>query len=274
METMNGSAMIVLMVFLFLAVVVPLSRRRSQLGARRARQLPPQQWGQHPQPQPWAYQPHPGQPGVPPFAAALRATDEDITTFGDELRDLDLEVVGHTLDEAARQDYQRALDAYEHAKESLARVRAPQEIQHVTSILEDGRYAITCVKARVAGQPLPAKRPPCFFNPAHGPSAQNVFWAPPGGSPREIPACAADAERVLAGADPHIRTVAHGAARLPYWQDAAYAPYAQGYYSSWQADKLVRGLAVGTVVFAGLSMLPHLAQGIGEIVEEIFDDLD
>ncbi|MDO4783830.1 MAG: hypothetical protein Q3997_01885 [Propionibacteriaceae bacterium] len=273
---MNSGLLLLLMVLLVLAVVLPLTRRNKQIRAQRARQLPPQQWGQHPQPQQWAYQPPPppGWGAAPPFAAALRATDEDITTFGDELRGLDLEVAGHTLDEAARQDYQRALDAYEHAKESLARVRSPQEIRHVTSILEDGRYAITCVKARVAGQPLPVKRPPCFFNPAHGPSAQNVSWAPPGGIPREIPACAADAERVLAGADPHIRTVGHGAARLPYWQDAAYAPYAQGYYSSWQADKLVRGLAVGTAVFAGLSILPHLAQGIGEIVEDILDDLD
>ena len=36
--------------------------------------------------------------------------------------------------------------------------RAPQEIRHVTSILEDGRYAVACVKARVAGAPLPVKR--------------------------------------------------------------------------------------------------------------------
>ena len=44
--------------------------------------------------------------------------------------------------------------------------------------------------------PLPAKRPPCFFNPAHGPSSQNVEWAPPGGVARDVPACPADAERV------------------------------------------------------------------------------
>ena len=271
MEAMISPAIVlVLSVVIALVLAVSLSFGASQIRAKKARQLasPRQAWA-HRAPPPPGHQPR------SPLEAALRATDEDITTFGDELRNLDLEVVGHTLDEAASQDYQRALDAYEHAKEALPRVRAPQEIRHVTSILEDGRYAVACVKARVAGAPLPVKRPPCFFNPAHGPSTQTVWWAPPGGSAREIPACAADAERVLAGAEPHIRTVAHGPARLPYWQDAAYAPYVQGYYSSWQTDKVVRGLAVGTAVLAaGLSLLPHLAEGLSEAVEDILDEFD
>lgn len=227
--------------------------RRDEIGIGR-----PQRWAQSSQ--------------LPDSSAVIRAANDDITTFGDELRDLDLEVVGYSLDEPTRQDYQRALDAYEHAKESLAQVRSAHEISHVTSILEDGRYAIACVKARVAGDPLPVKRPPCFFNPAHGPSTQNVMWAPPGGSTREIPACAADAERVLAGADPYIRTVASGPRRVPYWQEESYAPYAQGYFGNWKTDQVVRGLAVGTAVFASLGILPHLMKGIGDVVEELFDD--
>ncbi|MFP5283125.1 MAG: hypothetical protein ACLGIF_06720, partial [Actinomycetes bacterium] len=123
------------------------------------------------------------------LSTSKRAADEDVTKFGEELQRLDSEVAGHALDEAMQQDYQRALDAYEDAKTSLDAVRKPDEIRHVTEILEDGRYAVACVKARIAGDPLPAKRPPCFFNPAHGPSSRNVSWAPPGGAPRDVPAC-------------------------------------------------------------------------------------
>lgn len=197
--------------------------------------------------------------------ASRRAADEDVTRFGEELQRLDADVAGHPLDEAMRQDYERALDAYEHAKGSLAAVTAPQEIRYVTEILEEGRYAVACVKARVAGAPLPAKRPPCFFNPAHGPSSQNVDWAPAGGSVRSVPACPADAERVLAGADPYIRTVQVGPRRVPYWQGGEeYAPWAEGYYTHWRGSSLIRDIAVGALVFQGIAALPHLAHGLGD----------
>ncbi|QGN35198.1 hypothetical protein [Microlunatus sp. Gsoil 973] len=208
------------------------------------------------------------------LATSKRAADEDVTKFGEELQRLDVDVAGRPLDEAMQQDYQRALDAYEDAKTSLAAVRRPEEIRHVTEILEDGRYAIACVKARVANQPLPQKRPPCFFNPAHGPSAQNVQWAPPGGSVRDVPACAADAERVLAGADPYIRTVQMGARRVPYWEGGpAYAPWAQGYYNSWRGSDMLTGMMVGGLLFGGMNsmggLFSGLGQGIGAIGEGI-----
>ncbi|GAA1389278.1 hypothetical protein [Luteococcus peritonei] len=199
------------------------------------------------------------------LTTSRRAADEDVTRFGEELQRLDTEVAGHPLDTAMRQDYERALDAYENAKSSLDAVTKPDEIRHVTEILEDGRYAIACVNARVAGEPLPQKRPPCFFNPAHGPSTQNVEWTPPGGAPRDIPACAADAERVLAGADPYIRTVQVGAQRVPYWQGGpAYAPWAQGYYTGWQGSNLIRDIAIGSMIFHGMSGLPYMMDGMGE----------
>ncbi|HIW30608.1 MAG TPA: hypothetical protein H9987_11465, partial [Candidatus Luteococcus avicola] len=150
-------------------------------------------------------------------AASRKMADEDVTKFGEELQRLDSAVAGHPLDAAMRQDYERALDAYEDAKRSLEAVTKPEQVSHVTEILEDGRYAIACVNARVEGRPLPQKRPPCFFNPAHGPSTENVDWAPAGGATQSVPACAADAERVKAGADPVIRTVQNGSRRVPYY---------------------------------------------------------
>ena len=187
------------------------------------------------------------------LTTSKRAAEEDVTKFGEELQRLDVDVAGHPLDEPMQQDYQRALDAYDNAKSSLDAVKQPDEIKHVTEILEDGRYAVACVKARVAGDPLPAKRPPCFFNPAHGPSSQNVEWAPPGGVLRDVPACPADAERVLAGADPYIRTVQVGAQRVPYWEGGqAYAPWAQGYYSRWSGSDMLSGVLIGSLLFGGM----------------------
>ena len=213
------------------------------------------------------------------LATSKKAAEEDVTKFGEELQRLDSDVAGHPLDEAMRQDYERALDGYENAKTSLDAVTRPEEIRHVTEILEDGRYAIACVKARVAGEPLPSKLPPCFFNPAHGPSSQNVEWAPPGGSVRSVPACPADAERVLAGAEPYIRTVQVGAQRVPYWQGGdAYAPWAQGYYSNWRGNSLIADIAIGSMIFHGLSGLPYLmgglGDGLGDIGEGIGDGLE
>jgi hypothetical protein len=182
-----------------------------------------------------------------------RTADEDITRFGEELQDLDLEMVGKDLGEGARQDYQRALDSYESAKQAVGQVTQADQIKHVIEILEDGRYAATCVRARVAGEPLPQRRPSCFFNPQHGPSVADVMWAPPGGAPREVPACAADAERVRAGAEPDVRKVMVGPQRVPYWEAGpAYSPYAQGMFGG--IGGIATGLFLGTALggmFAG-----------------------
>src|SRR4051795_1852088 len=184
--------------------------------------------------------------------AVRRVTDEDVTRFGEELQRLDTDLLAEPLDEAARQDYQRALDSYESAKASLERVRSPEEIRHVTEALEDGRYAAACVRARVSGQPLPVRRPPCFFNPAHGPSTTDIEWAPPGGQPRKVPVCAADADRVTQGAEPDVRTVPQGVGRVPYWQGGpAYSPWASGYFAGYATSGLLPGFLLGSLLSPG-----------------------
>ena len=182
-----------------------------------------------------------------------RTADEDITKFGEELQDLDLDMVGKDLGDGARQDYQRALDSYEAAKKAVGEVTEAEQIRHVIEILEDGRYAMACVRARVNGEPLPQRRPSCFFNPQHGPSVVDVTWSPPGGAPREVPACAADAERVRAGAEPDVRKVMVGPQRVPYWEAGpAYSPYAQGMFGA--LGGVMTGMFIGTMLggmFAG-----------------------
>src|SRR4051812_43393201 len=152
------------------------------------------------------------------LAPVRKLAFEDITAFGEDLQALDLEMSGHDLDAGANADYQRALDAYESAKLAGDSITQPDDIRHVTEIIEDGRYAIACVRARVAGAALPTRRPPCFFDPRHGLSVAEVEWAPPSGASRQVPACALDAERVRAGAEPDTRQVMVGAQRMPYYQ--------------------------------------------------------
>jgi hypothetical protein len=195
---------------------------------------------------------------------------EDVTALGVELQDLDLELAGRPLvDDGERADYQRALDAYESAKTAADGMARPDDVRHVTEILEDGRYAMACVRARVAGEPLPTRRPPCFFDPRHGLSVEDVPYTPPGGTQRDVPACALDAERVRAGAEPDIRKVMVGSRRVPYWQGGpAYQPYARGYFGGFgPMDWIFMGF-----MFEGLGDgLGALAGGLGEGIGAIGD---
>ncbi|MBF4764954.1 hypothetical protein ISU07_17615 [Nocardioides islandensis] len=200
---------------------------------------------------------------------------EDITALGVELQDLGEDMSGQDLDKGARSDYQRALDAYESAKMAGDYLTSPDEITHVTKILDDGRYAIACVRARVAGQPLPTRRPACFFDPRHGMAVEDVPYAPPGGVERDVPACALDAERVKAGAEPDSRMVMVGSQRVPYWQGGrTYAPYAQGYFGGFgPMEWMFVGLMFGGG-FDGLGDgLGALADGIGDGIGSIGDGI-
>jgi hypothetical protein len=199
-------------------------------------------------------------------APVKQLAEEDVTALGVELQDLDIEMAGHPLDAGANADYQRALDSYESAKTAAAALTRPEDVKHVTEILEDGRYAMACVRARVAGEPLPQRRPPCFFDPRHGLSVADVPWTPPGGAQREVPACALDAERVRAGAEPDIRKVMVGSRRVPYWQGGrAYQPYAQGYFGAFSPmDWMFMGMLFG-------GGFDGLGEGIGAIGEGLGD---
>ncbi len=202
------------------------------------------------------------------LAPVRRLVDEDVTALGTELQDLDLEMSGRALDAGANSDYQRALDSYESAKSAATQLQSPDQVRHVTEIIEDGRYAISCVQARVAGDPLPTRRPPCFFDPRHGLSVTDVAFTPGGGQDRMVPACALDAERVQAGAEPDSRKVMVGTRRVPYWQGGrAYQPYAQGYYGAFSPlDWMFMGM-----LFSG--GFGALGEGVGALAEGLGDGI-
>ncbi len=199
--------------------------------------------------------------------AARRAAEEDVVRYGEELQRLDGDVHMSDTDEAMVQDWQRALDSYEHAKRAMDMVQVPDDVRHVTTALEDGRYAVACVRARREGQPLPQRRPPCFFNPAHGPSAVDVEWAPPGGQARRVPVCLADQDRLAQGAEPDVRTVPQGAGRVPYWDAGpAYSPWAMGYFGMYAATGLVPAFMLGSLLASDWDGAPAdgFDQGGGE----------
>lgn len=184
-----------------------------------------------------------------------KAAAEDVTSFGEEVSELDILTSGVELDDGGSQDYKRALDSYDTAKETLDKVSEPSDIRHVTEALEDGRYAAKCVRARVDGKPLPVRRPPCFFNPQHGPSVEDIDWAPAGGQLRPVPVCAADAERVAVGAEPAVRkvTTGDGHSRRAYWEAGpAYAEYNRGYFNSYAGSGLLPGVLMGAMLFGGM----------------------
>jgi hypothetical protein len=206
------------------------------------------------------------------LAPVKKLAFEDVTALGVELQGLDLELTGRPLDEGARADYQRALDSYEAAKTAADAITRPEQVQDVTQILDDGRYAMACVKARVAGDALPQRRPPCFFDPRHGLSVADVPYAPLGGAERRVPACALDAERVGAGAEPDIRQVMVGTQRVPYWQGGrAYRPYAAGYFGAFgPLDWIFMGFMFEGLG-GGFDGLGGLADGVGDGIGDVFD---
>ncbi|MFF0750219.1 hypothetical protein [Streptomyces sp. NPDC004267] len=175
--------------------------------------------------------------------------DEDITAFGEELERLDFHPAEAGATDAMRGDYERALDSYDQAKSRMGAVSRPHEVRGVTQSLEDGRFSLAVLAARREGRPLPERRPPCFFDPRHGPSVADREWTPAAGTAREVPVCAADAARLDDGLDPRARTVETDGGRRPYWEAGpAYGPWAGGYFGGGMLPGLLVGTALGSML--------------------------
>jgi hypothetical protein len=111
--------------------------------------------------------------------------------------------------------YQRALEHYDQAKHLLTTSETAEDVVAIEHVA-DARYHRAAVIALRDGEPLPQRRDPCFFDPRHGPSVQDVAWAPEGGTPRTIGVCAADARRLSAGEQPLVRLVRVGDRWVPW----------------------------------------------------------
>ncbi|MFD5767469.1 hypothetical protein ACFWIN_16790 [Streptomyces sp. NPDC127049] len=136
-------------------------------------------------------------------ADGLDRVEAEITAFGEALARHPFVPDHRTHGSRLLADYRRALDAYERAERGFVGDRTPRDAAaDVLRALDEGRHALACVDAAVAGLPRPPRLPLCFFDPRHGRSAEEVRWAPAGGTARTVAVCAADAVRLAEGRPP------------------------------------------------------------------------
>ncbi len=150
------------------------------------------------------------------WRTARRLMDEDVTVLGEQVAELHVDTLADDLDPVAGDHYRRALENYDQAKQLLAASETAEDVVAVEQVVADARFHRAAVLAVIAGEPLPERREPCFFNPQHGPSMQDVEWAPPGGTTRSIGVCAADARQLAAGDEPLVRMVRIGDRWVPW----------------------------------------------------------
>ncbi|MGI8413731.1 MAG: hypothetical protein ACR2QA_14835 [Solirubrobacteraceae bacterium] len=181
------------------------------------------------------------------------SAQDDLVALGDDIRSLDVDIQMPGVTGDAKQRYEQALQAYQRASEVFDRAKRPEDLAPVSETLEEGRYAMAYAKALLEGRPPPERRAPCFFDPRHGPSTEDVPWAPPNGSPRPVPACAADAVRLKDGFAPHARQVTVDGRQTDYWNAPRhYGPWAGGYFNGFGGGGLLPGLLIGSALGAGL----------------------
>ena len=175
------------------------------------------------------------------FRDVKEAARSDLMALADDVQVLEHKVEGNP---AAQQDYLAALDKYGAASAAFDSAMSTRQLTPVAESLEEGRYLMASAEARLEGREPPERRPACFFDPRHGPSVRDVEWTPPGGRPREVPACAACATRIEDGEEPDSREVLVGGRTMPYWAAGpAYGGYFGGFFP---------GLLLGEVIGGGL----------------------
>ena len=196
------------------------------------------------------------------LAEVRKAVDQDVTEFGERLARFD--ITDPDFDEEARAELQRAFEDYDRAKRAADLMRNVRQAETVTSALEDGRFSLACVQARIDNQPMPERRAPCFVDPRHGPSVADVLWVPPGmdgAAERDVPMCAACKVAVDDGYLPQAREVEEAGVTRPYWQAGRhFGGYAMGYYSPFSG--VMTGLLMGTML-STMWATPAAASGMG-----------
>jgi hypothetical protein len=184
-----------------------------------------------------------------------RAARDDLVALGDDVRAIDIDVELEGADPRAREHLGRALELYESAERRHDLAQAPEDFEPIGTQIEEGRFHLQAAKALLEGTAPPERRPPCFFDPRHGPSTRDVEWAPAGGTPRPVPACEADALRVEEGIDPATREVLVGGQAVPYYDaPGVFRPYVGGYYSGFGGPAFggfLPGLLFGSMLGGG-----------------------
>jgi len=179
---------------------------------------------------------------------AKLAAQDDLIALSTGVTDHDADVAIRDNPEAA-QEQAAALSAYERGTAALDAARRPQDMGAVSRAIAEGQYHLASAEALAAGQPRPERRPSCFFDPRHGMSVTDAYWAPPDGGPgRTVPVCSADAHKLERGIEPEMRKVEADGGPVNY-VNAGFAP------AYWGGFGLAPGLFTGFLL--GQALAPH-----------------
>ena len=143
------------------------------------------------------------------------------------------------------------------ARSSTApRLGTTEELSTIIDTLATGRYSLACVRARVAGEPVPELRVPCFFNPQHGPSARDVMYTVPRRGTQRLPACTC-ARPGQARRSPRSGPSRSAPGTWPTGRPARRTmPYSQGYFPA-------RGSAAAALTWGSRLLLRRQAPRAG-----------
>jgi hypothetical protein len=154
---------------------------------------------------------------------AKLAAQDDLIALSNRLTDRHADVSIQN-NPAAAEEQSAALTAYERGTAALDAAQRVQDMGAVSRAIAEGQYHLACADALAAGQPRPGRRPSCFFDPRHGMSVRDVYWAPSsGGEGRTVPACSACAHKVDQGIEPEVRNVELNGTQVSY-VNAGFAP--------------------------------------------------
>jgi hypothetical protein len=182
---------------------------------------------------------------------AKLAAQDDLIALSTGITDHDADVAIRSSPEAA-EEQAAALNAYEQGTTALDAARRPRDMGAVSRAIAEGQYHLASAEALAAGQPRPERRPSCFFDPRHGMSVTDAYWAPPDGGPgREVPVCPTARTSSSRGIEPEMRKV--GRRRPDGYVNATSAP------AYWGGFGLGPGLFTGFLLGQALAPMPSSA---------------
>ena len=129
--------------------------------------------------------------------------------------------------DAAHGAWDEAAQAQLAAREKLRRATGEADVTAARLQIERGLRAAQQARAILEGRPAPDADAAlltgfCAFDPGHGQAVEAVAVTTPKGDTADVPACAACAGRLAAGATPAVRRVPSGGRSVPYWQGAGW----------------------------------------------------
>jgi hypothetical protein len=186
------------------------------------------------------------------FSEAKAAAQEDLDALADDLRNLNVDLQADEADNPQGvSQYTRAYEQLERAGQAFEEARSPADLARVSSAIESGRYSMSAARALFERRDPPRRRPPCFFDTRHGPSANDIGWEPPYGPPRPVPACASCMRQIVSGTQPQPRRVRAGLRRVPFYEAPPhFESWFGGYFGGAAAD-LVAGFPLGKALDDG-----------------------